>query len=273
MDVNQTKIASTSSFISFNCKSLKRSVDHVRTLCSKADIIALQETWLFQHDIPLLGTVDSNFGFSGTSAIDSSAGIVRGRPYGGVALLWRKSAFDAVSVIPCKSVRLAAIKVSVCDRSFLVMSVYMPVNSSDNLTEFTECLSEISAIIDSTEVASVFILGDFNAHPSDLFGTELLKFCDEQEWICADVERLGIDSDTFTFISDAHGSTSWLDHCVVTESAWQSVVDVRVHYDCIWSDHLPLEINVSLCYVNSLTVPLETVKYRNKIVWIEIKNK
>lgn len=37
-------------FISFNCKSVKRSVDAVRQLCESADLIALQETWLFPND-------------------------------------------------------------------------------------------------------------------------------------------------------------------------------------------------------------------------------
>lgn len=30
--------------VSFNCKSVERSVEHVRTLCESADVIALQET-------------------------------------------------------------------------------------------------------------------------------------------------------------------------------------------------------------------------------------
>lgn len=63
----------------------------------------------------------------------------------------------------------------------------------------------------------MIVLGDFNSHPNELFYTELMCFCDEQEWICADVGKLGIDSQTFTFISDAHGSKRWLDHCIVTK--------------------------------------------------------
>lgn len=72
-----------------------------------------------------------------------------------------------MSVISCKSVRLVAIKVVVKERSFLVFSAYMPVNSLDNLPFFTECLSEISAIIENNNVDTVYILGDFNAHPGE----------------------------------------------------------------------------------------------------------
>lgn len=61
--------------------------------------MCLQETWLLNHDVPLLGTVSSEFEYTGKSAVDTSAGILRGRPYGGVAILWRKGIFDTVSVV------------------------------------------------------------------------------------------------------------------------------------------------------------------------------
>ncbi|XP_022823917.1 uncharacterized protein LOC111354602 [Spodoptera litura] len=51
------------------------------------------------------------------------------------------------------------------NRAILVFSVYMPTNSVDNLVEFTQCLCEINAIIENNSVESVFMLGDFNAHP------------------------------------------------------------------------------------------------------------
>lgn len=63
-------------FISFNCKNVKRSVDGIKELCDFADIIALQETWLMPHDLPFLDTIHVDFGSTGTSAVDTTAGIV-----------------------------------------------------------------------------------------------------------------------------------------------------------------------------------------------------
>ncbi|XP_050561669.1 uncharacterized protein LOC126912652 [Spodoptera frugiperda] len=231
---------STIKLVTFNCKSVTRSVDCVGRLCRTADIVALQETWLLPHDLQFLGSIDDAFSFTGKSAVDTTAGVLRGRPYGGVALLWRKTMFPTVSVIACTSVRLTAIKVVLHDRSMLVISVYMPTDSVDNLTEFTECLSELNAIIESCDVESVFILGDFNAHPGELFSNELITFCNEQSWTCLDFEWL--PRDTYTFVSDAHGCRRWLDHCVVTGAARRAVVDVCVLYDTYWSDHYPLMI-------------------------------
>lgn len=73
--------------LSFNCKNIKRSQECVRALCQQGDIVALQETWLMPDEIPLLGEIHSDFSFTGKSAMDTSAGLVRGRPYGGVAIL------------------------------------------------------------------------------------------------------------------------------------------------------------------------------------------
>jgi hypothetical protein len=79
--------------------------------------------------------------------VDTAAGVLRGRPYGGVALLWRKAAFPTVTVVKCNSVRIAAIKIELGDRSILIFTVYMPTECNENLVEFTECLSEMTAIM------------------------------------------------------------------------------------------------------------------------------
>lgn len=160
---------SKTKLVTFNCKNVIRSVDCVRRLCGLADVIALQETWLMPHDLSFLGSIDNNFAYTGTSAVDTSAEVLRGRPYGGVALLWRKDVFPMVNVVKCSSVRLTAIKATLKDRSVMFFSVYMPIDSSENLVEFTECLSEITAIIENQHVDSVFMLGDYNAHTGELF--------------------------------------------------------------------------------------------------------
>ncbi|XP_026744251.1 uncharacterized protein LOC113505646 [Trichoplusia ni] len=218
------------------------------------------------HELSFLGTIDDNFSYTATSAVDTTSGMLRGRPHGGVALLWRKSIFPNVTVIQCKSVRLSAIKVSTAtSRSFIVFSVYMPVDVTENLAEFTSCLGEISAIIESCDLESIYIMGDFNAHPSEAFGKELINFCSEQKWICVDLERLGITSDTYTYISDSHGSRRWLDHCLVTENAWSTVTNINVKYDVYWSDHFPLILS---CNINMISPKIvHSVRVPNKIVW------
>ncbi|KAH9637171.1 hypothetical protein HF086_016193 [Spodoptera exigua] len=65
-----------------NKRSLKRSLQEIVQLCNSHHIIALQETWLFPHDLGLLNTIHKQFGSHGVSAVDTEQGMVRGRPYG-----------------------------------------------------------------------------------------------------------------------------------------------------------------------------------------------
>lgn len=243
----------TYKMVSFNCKNVKRSSESIKDLCKSCDIIALQETWLLPEEISYLGNIDIDFGSTGTSAIDTSAGILVGRPFGGVAILWRKSVFSDVSVIKTDNPRVCAIKLICNNRTIIVMSVYMPTERAENMVEFTECLGLVSAIVDIENVESVFVLGDFNSHPNGLFFSELNYFCTERELICVDVDKLGVDSGSYTFISDAHGTSSWLDHCLVTKSAFNAVVDVRIMHDTLWSDHFPLLLECKLNVINPIS--------------------
>ena len=252
--------------ISFNCRSVKRSVDCVKKLCDTADIVALQETWLLPHDLSYLNDIHCDFAAAGVSAVDTAEGVLRGRPYGRVALLWQKSTFSVVEIVNCNSVRIAAIKcVSEC-QSMLVFSVYMPTDCQDSLSEFTTCLSEINAVIDDFNVDTVFIMGDFNAHPRELFFSEMLNFCKEQSWSCADVDLLPSGLNTFTYLSEAHGTVRWLDHCLVTSMAFQTIESIKVLYEVSGSDHFPLEVTFNYkCLPIKKTIANREID--NKILW------
>lgn len=126
-------------------------------------------------------------------------------------------------------------------------------------------LSEISAIIESQDVQSVIILGDFNAHPGEMFGSELFSFCAEQSWTCADLDLL--PTGTYTFVSDAHGCRRWLDHCVVTEAARHLLVSATVLYDTYWSDHMPIQLQCNFNMIRPTIVTHNPSK--NRTIWGE----
>ncbi|XP_049866364.1 uncharacterized protein LOC126372623 [Pectinophora gossypiella] len=259
----------TIKMITFNCQNIKTSMQHVRDLCGVADVVAVQETWLMPHDLGLVDTIDINFGSVSRSAMDTSKGVIRGRPYGGTALLWRRSKFPNVSIVDCGHDRIVAIHVKNGRHSFIIFSVYLPTDKTDNLSEFTDCLSRIHAVIEEYDVPFVYILGDFNAHPSAQFGKELLDFCAEQELSCVDIDVLGITSDTHTFESKAHGTCSWLDHCVTTTAARDTVKSVRVLYGVYTSDHVPLCIDCELEICRGSVVSGNYASHgdRDKIRW------
>ena len=54
------------------------------------------------------------------------------------------------------------------------------------------------------------------------------------------------------YISEAHGSTSWIDHCVCTSQAHSSISTIYVNYDMQSSDHFPLSICIDINIVPML---------------------
>lgn len=267
MDNTQSTSTNNVTLASFNTKYVKSSIQHVKELCAQAQVIALQETWLFPHDLTFLGTISEDFAWTGTSAIDPTAGILRGRPHGGTALLWKKSVFPTVSVLECRNKRICGIRASLSDKSILIFSVYMPTDATRNLSEFAMCVSTLNAIIEENNVESVFILGDFNAHPGEHFGNELISFCRDHDWICADFELLGINSGTYTYVCQAKAKRSWLDHCLVTRSAMETCIKAYVKYDVYTSDHYPLIIDCDLDTIKPKNLKSNVISSKNKVLW------
>lgn len=150
-----------------------------------------------------------DFEYTGKSAVDLGDALLKGRPYGGVALLWRKGIFKSVAIIDCDNTRLCAIKAILTnEQAIIVFSIYMPTDTHENLVEFINCLSEIKAIIENNDVESIYMLGDFNSHPNQPFWGEFCNFCFDHSWLCADTEILGVNSNTLTYKSDINGWTT-----------------------------------------------------------------
>ena len=83
---------------SFNCHSLKSSIPEVRLLCNDHDIVFLQETWLATFELAVLNTIHKEFLGMGISAMDSSAGLLRGRPFEGLVILWKRRLQPSINI-------------------------------------------------------------------------------------------------------------------------------------------------------------------------------
>ena len=60
-------------------------------------------------------------------------------------------------------------------------------------------LGKIKSIIDEYGSDKVILLGDLNADLKKSFGKELISFVNEFDLHLTDVEKIGLDSDTFTY--------------------------------------------------------------------------
>lgn len=83
------------SVISFNLHGLNNSRSYLTDLCNNPDvfIIAVQEHWLTPSTLHVFNDIHPDFMGFGISAMNSklTSGVFKGRPFGGVAFLWRKS--------------------------------------------------------------------------------------------------------------------------------------------------------------------------------------
>ena len=112
--------------VSFNCKHVVSSIPEIRELCDMYDVIALQETWLQDYDLNQLSLIDNRFYAKGISAMDTSTGVMRGRPYGGLAILWKKSLGSACKPIVYDSeTRIMGLEVSSQEAQYLFLNVYL----------------------------------------------------------------------------------------------------------------------------------------------------
>ncbi len=76
--------------MTFNCHGFNSSVYDISKLCDHYDIILLQELWLPSNDMTLLKTVHPEFDGMSSSSMDTESGILSGRPYGGIGIMWGK---------------------------------------------------------------------------------------------------------------------------------------------------------------------------------------
>ena len=244
MDLTTLRIAS------INCKNVKSSLAEIESLCCKCDIVFIQETWLAPTEITILKALHPDFCADGTSAFRDDVNLV-GRPHGGLAVLWRKYLSHVLTVkrYDCDN-RILGVNISNTNGDYLFLNLYLPCDngshSDDNFDSFMQTIGYAVSVIDDHPSPVSFLLGDFNAainRPS-IFGHELKQVCNDNQLMLSD--EIFLSPDSFTFFSEAHHTTSWLDHCVSTPLAHQRIADMSIDYNFQSSDHFPLLLNVCI---------------------------
>ena len=95
----------------------------------------------------------------------------------------------------------------------------MPYQHDDNYETFKECIGKLSATIEDSDMYNFTILGDFSSAVDTPFESKFLEFCSAYELTISDyLSCYGRGSGQFTYVSDAHNSTSWLDHIICSHS-------------------------------------------------------
>ena len=121
---------------------------------------------------------------------------------------------------------------------------YIPHECNDNCDDFCFYLDKVKCITESANTPYVFAVGDFNADikSNSIFGSELIEFCNMNN-LCF-IDKAMLLSDTFTYVSQSHHTTSWLDHCITTGAGKSIVTKMHIIDNIVCSDHMPLCIAI-----------------------------
>ena len=249
----------TFGLVTYNLHGLNSGRAGLFELCcnSQVHVIAVQEHWLSNSNLHLLNDIHPDFVGFGISSMTNRlcTEVYRGRPYGGVGFLWRKSCSDKIGIgAKAPSGRILSISLSLDSTEVInIVTVYLPVFSSNSnyALELAECVGFIENIINDGR--SVVILGDMNFQCDDSndgfksFSSTLseynIRHCDEY-----------IDTgNCVTYHNPYLNQSSFIDHVFVSNSIRLDILNAEVQDSGInLSDHIPIIYHFNWSLNNSV---------------------
>ena len=230
----------------------------------------------FKHlpkDLNFLNGIHKDFAAFGSSAVDIESGLLSGRPYGGTAILYNRTVCQ-LKPVSCNNNRITAGTLNIThnnvQQTLLILAVYMPTEENDEYSdcEFENVCGCIEALISDSDISGFIILGDFNYKPGTVRENSLINI-HLKDYNCVAADTKNLSADTFTYISDSHSTTSWLDHILVNSSLLPMLSNYCVHYDYVISDHRPISFVLKVMPVFSQ--PEQKVRARNQRI-VDWKN-
>lgn len=116
----------------------------------------------------------------------------------------------------------------------------------------TDCLL-LCILYKKMHLPVFFIVVDWNADVSDnhcIFAKHLMQFCHNNGLIRS--SKVLFPNSSYTYVSNAWHTTSWLDHCFCTENDHDSIQGIRVNYKFATTDHMPFFLCVNVNCIPSL---------------------
>ena len=259
----------------YNCRNLPKTRKdlHLRPdikhLFDNNSIVCLQETWYSKQELKFLNCLRKDFIGFGNSRSDDGEGLSYAR--GGVAIFYKKEMSKFVKQIDTNLDWCNALEITVESHKTIIINVYMPYQCENNRDRYLQCLEAIRDIIDEGASSSYIIIGDWNANlrtdQRSLFAQPMTDFCVNNNLSIVDTEVCTVDS--YTYISEAHDSVTWLDHIVCTLDIRNAINDVEIAYDLTDTDHVPMNLKLDIFAAPLLTE--ETNSCNAKLKWDSLK--
>ena len=132
----------------FNVKNIETNKQHILKLLRTADLVCLQETWLFNFQLKMLDKLHRNFEGSGKAVDDDDPlpPVQKPRGYGGVATLYRTNMDLKTRKCLDEGCRVVDTEV-LSEPPLVVINVYLPSRNTGNADLYDQILSEIQEIL------------------------------------------------------------------------------------------------------------------------------
>ncbi len=142
--------------------------------------------------------------------------VLLGRPYGGCAILCRKSLNASFQPIECESKRLVALKMKSEGIMNILINIYMPCERNDSTEDFISQLAYLCDILDRFPNCNIIIGGDLNVdfNRSTTHTALFRNFIDDRDLIC-DTMLAGENNVDFSYHFD-NTRFSTIDHFIVS---------------------------------------------------------
>ena len=250
--------------LSYNCNSASiHKRQYLKTLVKKykPEFLCLQETWLLDHNMKSkLADIDDEYVSHGVSGVEIRKELLRGRPYGGCAILWQKAWSHRIKQVQTLNRRLCAVTIRMDDGThILLICAYMP---NDNMhknnvnEEFVDTCMDIQKIIETVSHDQLVLAADWNTDLSRKTAqTQYLK----QFMGFVNVKNCfshgnAVKEDTFYAFS-GNGS-SCIDYYLLSESIYSNILLCNVVWEGInLSPHQPVLLTFKAKLVEKSNVP------------------
>ena len=122
---------------SFNIYGIKSSSETIQQqLCAQHDLILIQESWLYPDELSYVSNLSGEFSSFSLSSMSIENKLIRGRPHGGISIMWRKTISHGVKIIQYDDDRILGIELKTGGFIILILCVYMPYECNDNYDDF-----------------------------------------------------------------------------------------------------------------------------------------
>lgn len=248
---------------------------------TKCDFLFLQETWLLNDSLYILNEIHDDYLAFGISGVQEKEGIMRGRPYGGVAILWHKSYNNYIERISTENLiskRVCGIWFDAPNVKFSLINAYPPCDNflkNSVCDVFLDTLNDVGLLLEISNGYPVIFGGDLNVDFSrqnahDLFLKQFMQENDLKNFW----ELNGAEPD-YTFLDLTNQRFSRVDYFIVTSNLSTFIEKTYVHFNpCNPSKHQPivLQFNENFNLIVNINKDINcSGKNVNKVAWYKIK--